>query len=528
MIVPIVLTAFGLGIAALITAFYIKKSKEKPTEPTEPEQPKEPKKPDEPDDQDDQDVPKKPEEPKTPPTPDNKPENKPEQEPEQEPEQKPDKFVEIIEYYKDVAMLEDWSKTYDYIKKIYKKYLTLDLRKKELFPYILDYYGEEDNEYAKDQELAWLVGMILAEILPEKRDEIYKKAYDYCIKGTDQPTYSYTFDTDPNVSRLVASAAWAVTRKPLKIRFLREEQESNTIKYNKEIDELFVNIKEFMPHAPGPYLNSDRDKPLNVDSSIEYNLKEDKEIHDYISKYYNLDTKDAEKRQATIQAIADKESAVQHLFGGDRTVVDPDYGEMTLKPVFGKHNIGIEIPTDGAIANLVDTLGVHCSRNRNSLLKQEYGRRRPGMGKTDASRNSDPNQRALVNYAIEEGDGFTTGYYNKDGDYIDSTDGQHIGDFVKYFQKEMWSNSYPSGHSAFIWGVALLLMEVMPDRAEQIMKAANQFAINRTVARYHWNSDTIHGRVIGSIFVPIMHSIDNLDTEKLVDEAKKEYKQLIS
>ena len=52
--------------------------------------------------------------------------------------------------------------------------------------------------------------------------------------------------------------------------------------------------------------------------------------------------------------------------------------------------------------------------------------------------------------------------------------------------------------------------------------------MSRTIARYHWTSDTIHGRVVGSMFVPILHSVENYDTERLVDEAKKEYKQLIA
>ena len=66
------------------------------------------------------------------------------------------------------------------------------------------------------------------------------------------------------------------------------------------------------------------------------------------------------------------------------------------------------------------------------LLSLKYGRRRPGQGKYDNTANSDPAQRVLVNYAIEEGDGYTTGYYNKDGDYI-SSDGTHIGDYETYF-----------------------------------------------------------------------------------------------
>ena len=70
-------------------------------------------------------------------------------------------------------------------------------------------------------------------------------------------------------------------------------------------------------------------------------------------------------------------------------------------------------------------------------------------------------------------------------------------------------------------------MEVMPDRADKILKALNQYAVNRTITRYHWNSDTIHGRIVGSTMVPVMHSITNVELDKMIEAAKKEYKKLL-
>ena len=198
---------------------------------------------------------------------------------------------------------------------------------------------------------------------------------------------------------------------------------------------------------------------------------------------------------------------------------------MTFNPVFGKHNIGIEIPEDGAIAFVANLVTHPCSSARKTLLKQEYGRRRPGMNTWDGSASSDPKQRVLVNYAIEEGDGYPTGYYNQGGDYI-YHDGTHIGDFEEYFQKFLFANSYPSGHSAMGMGAALILMEIMPDRADKILKAANQFAINRTIARYHWNSDTIQGRLLATTQIPVLHSVTNFNLDKLIEKAKEEYAKL--
>ena len=297
--------------------------------------------------------------------------------------------------------------------------------------------------------------------------------------------------------------------------------------YKDKIDECFVDTTKFMPHAPGPFTNNNRQLYTGEDSvNKDYNLTIDQNVHDYVCQYYNLDTKDAEKRQATIQAIANKEPKVQHLFGKDRTVYGAYNGQMSFHPVFGKHNLGIEIPDNGAIAKLCEVVGAPCSNTRNTLLVQEYGRKRPGQ-KAEGVAKDDPRERVLVNYAIEDGDGHKTGYYNQNGDYIDDN-GNHIGDYTTFFQNAIYANSYPSGHSAYIWGIAVILMHVMPDKAPAIMKAANEFAISRCITRYHWTSDTINGRVIGSTMVPVLFGTSNINLDNLINEAKEEYEKLKS
>lgn len=63
-------------------------------------------------------------------------------------------------------------------------------------------------------------------------------------------------------------------------------------------------------------------------------------------------------------------------------------------------------------------------------------------------------------------------------------------------------------------------MELMPERADKIMAAANMFAVNRTIARYHWNSDTVNGRVLGSATNAVSHA--SIDYDELLNKAKKE------
>lgn len=430
------------------------------------------------------------------------------------------KFDDIIAYFSNIIPIGE--KTRDYLWG-FKSIQSIE----ECFPSIYDYYGDNTNKYVLDQYLGWIVGLVLAELVPEKRQQLIQMAYDYKVKGKDQPTYGYTFETDPNIARLVASSVYASTRDAAKIPELRKELGGKMLTYKIDISECFIDCTKFMPTAPPPFINGYENRPKGTPVDADNTASVDEQINDHVAQYYNLDTKDAEKRQATIQAIANKEYHKQHLFGKDRTVTDKVYGTMTIRPVFGKHNLGIEIPDDGAIANLIYDMGKICSATRISLLNQEYGRKRPGMGDTDGSMNPDERHRALVNYAIEEGDGHTTGYYDKGGYYVDGN-GNYIGDYVTYYQGQLYANSYPSGHSAFIMGVGMLLMEVMPDKADKILQAVNEFANSRVICRYHNQSDTIHGKVIGTMMIPVLHATTNYDLDGMVNNAKEEYQRILS
>jgi hypothetical protein len=66
----------------------------------------------------------------------------------------------------------------------------------------------------------------------------------------------------------------------------------------------------------------------------------------------------------------------------------------------------------------------------------------------------------------------------------------------------------------------MVLMEMFPNKADKILKAANQYAVNRTIARYHWTSDTINGRVLGSATNAICHAAS--DYEELLNKSIKE------
>ena len=251
----------------------------------------------------------------------------------------------------------------------------------------------------------------------------------------------------------------------------------------------------------------------------------DFETRDYVAKYYSLETKDSEKLAKTIEAIGNKEHHKEHLFGKPRTINHPTLGVITIYPVFGKHNLGVEIPEDGAIADFCYAVGKASTDNRKSQLEIEYGRRRPCEGETDGTASPNPDERALVDFYIEDGDGHRTGYYEKNGDWVDDN-GNHIGNFTVFYQNAVYANSYTSGHSAFIEGVGGALMRVMQDKALEIEFAKNTFANGRIITRYHWPSDTIVGRIVGTMMLPVMFATTNCDMARKYKAALKEYEAL--
>jgi len=66
--------------------------------------------------------------------------------------------------------------------------------------------------------------------------------------------------------------------------------------------------------------------------------------------------------------------------------------------------------------------------------------------------------------------------------------------------------SYPSGHSAIGYGWGLIMAEVVPDRAAQLVARGRAFGDSRRVCNVHWLSDVEEGRVVASAVVARMHA----------------------
>lgn len=467
-------------------------------------------------------------------------------------EEKP-KYDEEFEYYLDkystFAKIERETYTYRWFYELFreaKSQLRIDtchglpiLLKKENFPTLYEWGELGDAQKAQDTLIGWLFSLQLAELKPYYRADIFKVGYE--MGGYDRYSniYGYKFELDPNVMRILAGTIYPTMKgycKPV-TETLRREVEGT--RYNSTLQQLydnnsrdnvapnafFTDFRVFMPTAPAPYApvyskRPDRTYPNEERDEFD-NLKVDRQIHEMIVEMYNLDV--PEHYQEVVQAIADKEVEAKHLFGKNRQTKNYQF-----HPVFGEDTIGVELPDEGTLASFAylafrtgsSSRGIMQSATVNPV---QYGRLRPGCSwNQEAKKNSssDDRRNILTNFEIEDGDGSPTGYYDANGEWVYKDAIKSPADFEEYQKNALYANSYPSGHSSGIFCSAMLLMELLPNKADKILKAANQYAVNRTIARYHWTSDTINGRVLGSATNAICHAAS--DYYAMLDKIKKE------
>lgn len=69
--------------------------------------------------------------------------------------------------------------------------------------------------------------------------------------------------------------------------------------------------------------------------------------------------------------------------------------------------------------------------------------------------------------------------------------------------------SYPSGHASQTWAVAMLLAQVYCKDLPQVkkyMRGAYKVGLERSLARFHWNSDIMYGRLFATMIMPIINA----------------------
>lgn len=324
-----------------------------------------------------------------------------------------------------------------------------------------------------------------------------------------------------------------------------------------------------------------RDIPYGQDSQLfdleTKNYRVDEQINGLVCNSYNL-TNDGNYLKRAVQAVADESEAVQHIFA-DKTYYNYDSTNPfgTFVPASPSDNMGYfdgvfspsvigkdlsSLLTDGnneltELGNFFGELLSIISKSRHTLLEPNYGRRRPGQGENDMSTTcgqctdieydypdlfyrcecdedcvkgnclDDTSITRLVGSGTKYvGTNPVTYYVDKNGNgYYDEALSEPIATEVIGLGPDeltdrclpLNATTYPSGHSAGIWGLALFLIEMLPHKWVEIYKAAYRFTVSRTILRQHWNSDIIYGKLVATTTVPIVHAYNQFNDANFRD-----------
>ena len=462
--------------------------------------------------------------------------------------------------FSDIVNVRQDSKTYEHLLEMAEEAVCQSegktkfglpmLYQEKNFPYVYNYYTENrsDKILVYKTMIGWLCAMQLSELCPTKRNKLYKAGYEAGGYSMNSNIYGYHFRSDPNVARLVASAVYAAMHTIAKPDIDAMRAEVGGSRYNMTLAEIldeesrthvtddafYVDLRQFMASAPGPYApayaNRSGINPTFPDDKASNGcLKVDMDIYNSIVEKYNLPD------QRAVQAIADEDADVRHLFGTDKRNVG---GMYDFNAVFGASTIGETIDPEGKIAAFIYFVQKAGGSGRGilqhakaSLGSYEYGRLRPGCSEQqEGMRKSDSDDRlnVLTSFVIEDNDGhkasyevgdIEVSYYDENGNWTNAAV-QSAEQYEDMTKDVLYANSYPSGHASGIWSAAMTMIELYPLKADLIMRAANDFAVSRTVSRFHWNSDIIQGRIVGSIMNPVCHAAS--DYGLMLEKAKTE------
>ena len=82
-------------------------------------------------------------------------------------------------------------------------------------------------------------------------------------------------------------------------------------------------------------------------------------------------------------------------------------------------------------------------------------------------------------------------------------------------------SSYPSGHTSYGWAAVLILSEVAPEHAQQLLIRGQEYGESRVVCAMHYPSDVVGGQLVATAVVARLHT--NLEFEEDLGCAKEEH-----
>ena len=125
---------------------------------------------------------------------------------------------------------------------------------------------------------------------------------------------------------------------------------------------------------------------------------------------------------------------------------------------------------------------------------------------TQISEKTTPHLYTLMQRTLTDAGGSTyagKNAYNRTRPFVVHDEGTCRKDMEPLLRTD---GSWPSGHSAAGWAWGLILAEVNPARATELMTRGLAYGQSRVICNAHWQSDVDAGRIMGAATVASLHS----------------------
>jgi len=123
----------------------------------------------------------------------------------------------------------------------------------------------------------------------------------------------------------------------------------------------------------------------------------------------------------------------------------------------------------------------------------------------DINEKKTPHLYAMMQRVLTDAGGSTyagKNAYNRTRPFVQHEEGTCRKDMEPLLRHD---GSWPSGHSAAGWAWGLVLAEVQPARATELLARGLAFGQSRVVCDAHWQSDVDAGRIMGAATVAVLH-----------------------
>ncbi|MDG4884888.1 phosphatase PAP2 family protein [Mesorhizobium sp. WSM4884] len=100
-----------------------------------------------------------------------------------------------------------------------------------------------------------------------------------------------------------------------------------------------------------------------------------------------------------------------------------------------------------------------------------------------------------------------------------------VDEEIKPLIKLSKSGAYPSGHSTNSTAIAIVLSKMLPERKEELMQRANDYALSRLIVGVHYRSDLGAGHAAGALMAQAL--MQNPDFQKEFEPAKTELRKAL-